>query len=90
MCTNNALAIQVYILSYILSAHEHASRPFPQNTDINDWRTEVRTLIVRPFTEYLNNNGDTANTEDPYGILRKITTTEGVRREVAGEIFARP
>lgn len=85
MCTNNALSIQIYLLSKILRACEPE---FPQNEEIDLWRRELRTQIVRPFREYLNGHRDPAKPEDPYGALRKMTSNEGARGEVTDLIFS--
>jgi len=82
VCTNNALSIQLYLLSRILRQVD-----FPNNEEIDAWRRNLRRQMVQPFRRYLNDNRDAENPEDPYGALRRATTNEGARREAAGMIF---
>lgn len=82
VCTNNALSIQLYLLSKILRGID-----FPNNEEIEAWKRYLRRQMVEPFLQYLNDNRDAENPEDPYGVLRRATTNEGARREAADIIF---
>jgi hypothetical protein len=84
--TNNALAIQIYILSRILRGGDPN---FPTAQELETWSRRVRQRIVPALVSYLEANRNTENPDDPYGLLRRATTNEGAREEAVNDIFLR-
>jgi DGQHR domain-containing protein len=84
--TNNALAIQIYILSRIL---REGDPNFPTAEELETWSGRVRQRITPAFVSYLEANRNPADPNDPYGLLRRATTNEGARKEAADDILSR-
>jgi DGQHR domain-containing protein len=87
VCTNNALAIQIYLLSKILRKRDEQGISFPTSNQIDNWREYLVDRIVEPLRQYFNDNADLSNSEDSYGLLRKRTSNEAERSEAANAIF---
>jgi DGQHR domain-containing protein len=84
--TNNALAIQIYVLSRIL---REGDPNFPTAEELGTWSSRVRQRIAPAFVSYLEANRNPENPDDPYGLLRKATSNEGAREEATNDILQR-
>jgi len=88
ICTNNAISIQIYVLSRILRKREEDGLAFPSPpSEINTWRAFLQDQVVGQFRQYLTDRRDADNPRDPFGFLRKETSNEGQRTEAATRIF---
>lgn len=84
--TNVALAIQIHILSRIL---REGDPNFPTAEELQAWSIRVRQRIAPAFVGYLEANRNPDDPNDPYGLLRKATSSEGAVKEAADDIWSR-
>lgn len=87
LCTNNAIAVQLYLLARILKKRDEQGIPFPAITEIIGWKSYVSEKALNPIKDYFSANCDSTQTNDPYGALRKIMSNEAQRSEAAKTIF---
>jgi DGQHR domain-containing protein len=87
VCTNNALAVYMYLLSMILKKRQENGTRFPANSEIEAWKRFLKQKMNPHIVHYLRSNVDQENQDDPYGSLRQELTNEGARRNAAEEIF---
>jgi DGQHR domain-containing protein len=84
--TNSALAIQIHILSRVL----HEGDPnFPTTSELQAWSRRVGQRIAPAFVRYLEAERNPDDSDDPYSLLRKATSSEGAVGEAADDIWSR-
>jgi len=81
ICTNNSIAVLLRLLAKVLNKTR-----LPQNEKIESWKSSLNDWMIRPLKEYLSENSDKEDKEDPYKELRKLTS-EKARKDAANEIW---